>query len=147
MKNRVAQFQTTRHSFIKASSCLLALSMLSALPQHGSAAEHTQDSLKTVQKNLGAGKAILLDVRELAEWNRGHLKAARLAPLSAMRTSKSLKEISAKLPKDKVIYTHCKSGGRCLIAADLLEAEGFKVRALKPGYQQMLKAGFEKASD
>ena len=33
----------------------------------------------------------------------------------------------------------------CLKAADLLQKAGFEVRALKPGYEELLKAGFPKA--
>lgn len=123
----------------------LTLIVMVLLATPGLAAEHTKDSLETVKKNVAAGDAILLDVREQSEWNSGHLKAAKLAPLSKMRTAKTLAELLKTLPKDKVIYAHCKSGGRCLIAADVLEAEGFQVKALKPGYQELVKAGFEAA--
>jgi hypothetical protein len=38
------------------------------------AGEHTEDSLDTVKKNLAENKAVLIDVREAAEWKRGHLR-------------------------------------------------------------------------
>jgi phage shock protein E len=70
-----------------------------------------------------------------------------LLPLSEFANSDKKKEIAEKeLDKSKIIYTHCKAGGRCLTAAKHLKALGYDVRALKPGYEDLLKAGFEKAS-
>ena len=37
------------------------------------------------------------------------------------------------------------SGARSLIAQELLKKEGYDVRSLKQGYEDLLKAGFEKA--
>ncbi|MEO2036440.1 MAG: rhodanese-like domain-containing protein [Planctomycetaceae bacterium] len=109
------------------------------------AAEHTKDSLATVKKNIKAKKAVLVDVREVREWNAGHIKGAKLVPLSKLAKNSGLKELLKTLPKDKILYTHCKSGVRCLGAADVLKKSGFKVRALKPGYVDLVKAGFPKA--
>ncbi len=110
--------------------------------------KHTTDSLETVKKNLTEGKAILVDVREHSEWGAGHLKLAKLLPLSEFANSDNKKEIAEKsLDKTKIIYTHCKAGGRCLTAAKHLKTLGYDVRALKPGYEDLLKAGFEKAEE
>jgi rhodanese-related sulfurtransferase len=49
------------------------------------------------------------------------------------------------LPKDKVIYTYCEVGMRSLKAGRVLSEKGFQVRPLKPGYQDLLKAGFKNA--
>lgn len=43
------------------------------------------------------------------------------------------------------MYLHCGSGVRTLKAADELKKLGYDVRPLKPGYKELLKAGFEKA--
>ena len=103
--------------------------------------EHTQDTLEMVKNNLELKKAILLDVREQEEWDEGHLAPARLVPLS--KVQEGLKPDA--LPRDKIIYLHCRSGGRALTAQELLKKEGYDVRALKQGYRDLLKAGFEKA--
>src|SRR5947209_9930188 len=76
--------------------------------------KHTQDSLDTVKEKLKAGKAVLLDVREQKEWDAGHLKAARLVPQSKLKVESDLVDILKTLPKDKIIYTHCRAGGRAL---------------------------------
>src|SRR5262245_52987149 len=70
--------------------------------------KHTKDSLETVKAEVKAGKAVLLDVREKDEWDAGHLRAARLAPQSKLNTQVGLDELLRTLPKDKVIYTHCR---------------------------------------
>jgi phage shock protein E len=101
----------------------------------------TMDSLETVKNNLELKKALLIDVREQDEWDEGHLKRARLIPLSKIQ--EGLKPDS--LPMDKILYLHCRSGGRSLIAQELLKKEGYDVRSLKQGYEDLLKAGFEKA--
>ena len=50
-----------------------------------------------------------------------------------------------KIPKDKIVYCHCVSGGRVMPASAILQKIGYDVRPLKPGYKDPLKAGFEKA--
>ncbi|MFP6603469.1 MAG: rhodanese-like domain-containing protein [Pirellulaceae bacterium] len=106
-------------------------------------AQHTKDSLETIKKRIKEKKAVLIDVREQGEWDAGHLKAAQLVPLTKLRAG--VKEKT--LPKDKIIYCHCRSGGRVLIATSILKPLGYDIRPLKQGYQQLLKAGFEKAAD
>src|SRR5262249_49273865 len=76
--------------------------------------KHTKDSLDTVKKNLKAGKAVLLDVREQEEWDEGHLSASRLVPQSKLKMETSLDELLKTLPKDKIVYTHCHAGRRAL---------------------------------
>jgi len=106
-------------------------------------AQHTKDSLETIKKRLQEKKAVLIDVREQGEWDAGHLKAAQLVPLTKLRAG----VMEKTLPKDKFIYCHCRSGGRVLIATSILKPLGYDIRPLKQGYQQLLKAGFEKAAD
>lgn len=113
----------------------------------GEAAEHTKDSLKKVRESIEKKKAVLVDVREESEWDEGHIRDARHLPLSWLAKSPDAKELQKKLPKDRILYVHCKSGGRCLIAADLLKDAGYDLRPLKPGYTDLVKSGFEKAEE
>jgi len=109
---------------------------------------HTMDSLDVVKKNLKDGKAILIDVREQAEWDDGHLEGARFVPLSKLKKKDAAAEELIKLlPKDKTIYVHCASGRRVLVCGELLKGKGLDVRPLKSGYMQLLEAGFEKAPE
>lgn len=106
---------------------------------------HTKDSLTKVKENIKAEKALLLDVREQKEWEAGHLKAARLVPLSALseagENTQGMKDVS----KDKILYLHCRSGRRVLKAAELLKAMGYDARPLKWGYEALLDEGFTQA--
>jgi rhodanese-related sulfurtransferase len=117
--------------------------------QPGRRVTHTKDSLKVVKARLAKGEAVLIDVREPFEWNDGHLKAATLVPLSDLREAKDdaefAKKLAKKLPAKKIIYLHCRSGGRVLAATPILRAMKFDVRPLKAGYSTLLKEGFEKA--
>ncbi|HZL90726.1 MAG TPA: rhodanese-like domain-containing protein [Pirellulaceae bacterium] len=107
--------------------------------------EHTKDSLETVKKNLKEGKAVIVDVREQNEWDAGHLKGAILMPSSKLKSDKDLAELVKPLDKKTIVYTHCRAGRRAAQCAEILKKQGFDVRALKPGYEELLKAGFEKA--
>lgn len=108
-------------------------------------AEHTKDSLDMVKKSLSDGNAILLDVREESEWNEGHLKDAKLLPLSKIKAGISADELSKLKLKDKTIYCHCGAGVRALKAADELKKLGYEIRPLKFGYADLLKEGFAPA--
>jgi phage shock protein E len=109
---------------------------------------HTKDSLEVVKRNLKAGKAILIDVREQGEWDDGHLQAAKLIPLSKLKKKDSdIDDLLKTLPKDKPVYVHCASGRRCLVAGDILKKQGFDVRPLKAGYVDLVEAGFERAAE
>ena len=107
------------------------------------AMEHTSDPLDQVKTAVDAGKAVMLDVREQGEWDLGHLKVARLVPLSVL--SKDGAVIPADLPKDKPIYLHCRSGARSMKAAEILKPLGYDVRPLKAGYGELVKNGFTPA--
>lgn len=109
--------------------------------------EHTKDSLDTVKKNVQEGQAVIVDVREPKEWEEGHLQGAILMPSSKLKVEEDLAELVKQLDKKKIIYTHCRAGGRAATCAGILKKQGFDVRALKPGYEDLIKAGFEKAKD
>lgn len=109
------------------------------------AADHTKDTPEEVKTAIAAGKAVLLDVREQSEWDDGHLKDDKLLPLSTLKGGAKAEDVAKVAPKDKIVYCHCGSGVRCLKAADELKKLGYDVRPLKPGYKELLKAGFEPA--
>jgi rhodanese-related sulfurtransferase len=108
-------------------------------------ADHTKDSLDTVKKAVAENKAVLVDVREKGEWNNGHIKDATSLPLSMLRAGTKAADVARILPAGKIIYCHCAAGVRSLKAADALKKLGYDVRALKPGYADLIKAGFPPA--
>jgi rhodanese-related sulfurtransferase len=107
--------------------------------------DHTSDSLETVKKKLTEKSAVLVDVRELAEWNEAHVSGAISLPISSIQKGLDASAILKIVPQEKVIYTHCRAGRRALAAADELLKQGYDVRPLKPGIQELLDAGFPKA--
>ncbi len=108
--------------------------------------EHTKDSLDTIKTRLADKKAVLIDVREQTEWDAGHLKDAKLLPLSKINEKDKAAELTKVLPKDQIIYLHCGSGKRCVTAATELQKLGYDARPLKEGFNALVKAGFEKAA-
>ena len=70
------------------------------------AAELSNDPLPTVQENIAAHKAVLVDVREPGEWNEGHVQGAVSLPLSSLKDVDTT-ALEHRVPKDKIVYTHC----------------------------------------
>lgn len=68
-----------------------------------------------------AKKAYLIDVRREDEWQQIHLAHARLFPLDRIERG-----LRPDLPKDAVIYVHCRTGNRSKTATALLQQAGFK---------------------
>ena len=110
------------------------------------AADRTPDQLDTVKKLMAEKKAVLLDVRELDEWNLGHLAGAIHVPTSVIDKGMTADELTQIAGKDTVIYLHCKAGRRAVDCAKKLKSTGRDVRPLKTGYYGLLDAGFPKAN-
>jgi rhodanese-related sulfurtransferase len=89
---------------------------------------------------VSKGKALLIDVREQAEWDAGHVSFAKLIPLSQLHAN--AESAAETLPKDTILYLHCRAGVRCLTAAAILEKAGYSVRPVRQGYRELQKAGF-----
>lgn len=106
--------------------------------------EHTKDTLEEVKKRVEDKKAVLVDVRELVEWNKGHVAGAVHLPWRAMQEKPDDPKIKEKLEKGMIVYTYCEVGYRSLKAGAILNKLGYEIRPLKPGYQDLIKAGFKK---
>ncbi len=126
---------------------IVAITSLAAIPFGVQAAELTKDSLKTVLKNVSEEKAVLVDVREKREWDDGHVEGAIFLPLSALKRGLREEALKKLLPDDKVLYIHCVVGKRAVTAGNILERYEYPVRPLKPGYKELIRAGFKKAKD
>lgn len=111
------------------------------------AADVTQEPLATVKEKVDEKKAVLVDVREQAEWDRGHVEGAIFLPLSSLQRGMDAKQLAERLPEGKILYLHCALGRRAVTAGGILEKFGYEVRCLKPGYKELVGAGFKDAND
>ena len=120
--------------------------VLLALAVSTRAAEFTKEPLETIKRSITAKKAVLVDTRGKEEWNDGHIEGAVFLPVNMLRRIDPA-ELEKLLPKDKVIYTHCVVGMRAKTAGKILEKHGYQVRVIKPGYEDLIEAGFPKAKE
>jgi NADPH-dependent 2,4-dienoyl-CoA reductase/sulfur reductase-like enzyme/rhodanese-related sulfurtransferase len=67
----------------------------------------------------GPTPPLVVDVRSAAEWKRGHLQGARHLPVDEVRDG------LARLPRDRRLVLHCRSGFRAHLALRTLKENGF----------------------
>jgi phage shock protein E len=125
----------------------IAVALILATAAERKPIEFTKDTLEVVKANVAKKKAVLVDVRSQEEWNKGHIEGSIFLPVDSLRKDVDPKMLAKKLPKDKILYTFCVVGMRAKAAATKLEKYGYTVRALKPGYDDLVKAGFKKGKD
>ena len=87
----------------------------------------------------GPKPPLVLDVRTLGEWSRGHLKGALHLPVDDLRWE------LAQLPRDRRIVLHCRSGFRAHLALRILRENGFTdVANVTGGWVSLeLEGGFD----
>ncbi len=79
---------------------------------------------------------IILDVRELDEYEAGHVADSLLIPVGELASRTS------ELPKDAPLYVICRSGNRSKQASEILLKAGFKdVRNVEGGILAWQSAG------
>lgn len=71
---------------------------------------------------------IVADVREIDEYESGHIPGAINAPLSALQNG----DFSALDPDEKYIII-CRSGNRSVVASEILSGEGFDIVNVSEG--------------
>jgi NADPH-dependent 2,4-dienoyl-CoA reductase/sulfur reductase-like enzyme/rhodanese-related sulfurtransferase len=99
----------------------------------GMIGENIQDGLlEQVQwhqvANLSKTDTVLLDVRSLAERQKGCIAGSVHIPLNELRQRLN------ELPKDKTLVVYCQSGQRSYFATRLLVQEGFNAKNLSGAY-------------
>jgi phage shock protein E len=108
--------------------------------------EFTEDTLETVHRNIAKERAVLVDVRSREEWDEGHLEGSVSLRKHSFDPVKVAKALPPKKEK-KILYTFCVVGMRARQAAKILGEQGYIVRALHPGYDELVEAGFERADE
>ena len=90
---------------------------------------------------VAGGDAVLIDVREQDEWDRGHSPDARLVPMSGIESR------VGELPTDRPLYIVCHSGIRSARVADALENAGFDASSVAGGMIAVQAAGGDVVTD
>jgi rhodanese-related sulfurtransferase len=88
---------------------------------------------------LTTGSAVIVDVRQPAEWKTGHIRGAIHIPLT------QLSGRLHQLPRDKTIVTVCRSGHRSAVGARTLTRAGHDVLNLRGGMNAWARAGLPQA--
>lgn len=86
------------------------------------------------QRRQQAG-ALLVDVRESDEWQRGHASGAKHVPLG------QLKGRLGELPPGREVLLICQSGARSASAQRVLLAQGFQATNVRGGTSAWNRAG------
>jgi rhodanese-related sulfurtransferase len=84
---------------------------------------------------IEARSVAVIDVRQNAEWKRGHIPGATHIPLTQL--SRRLDEV----PQGTTIVTVCKAGHRSALAARTLTRHGHDVLNLRGGMNAWARAG------
>jgi rhodanese-related sulfurtransferase len=88
-----------------------------------------------VAERLAARSVVVIDVREPAEWRRGHIKGSHNVPLSRLVRG------VPQLPEAKAIVAVCATGHRSAAAARTLARAGYSVENLDGGIRAWSRAG------
>lgn len=78
-------------------------------------------------QRVAAGTAVLIDVREPAEWSGGVAHPAVLCSLGDLRGDRAQWKKILEANKDKELILYCASGARSGMAASMLRKEGYQV--------------------
>jgi phage shock protein E len=90
----------------------------------------------TVRALQDRADVVLLDVREQAEYDAGHIPGVKLIPLGQVPSR------MAEIPKDKTVIVTCRSGNRSGQAADFLRRQGYtNVHNMEGGITAWQQAG------
>jgi len=85
----------------------------------------------TAEQAAQNAEAVFIDVREIHEWQNGHIEKAQHIPLSSLS-----KGLIPDLPRDCDLIIYCRSGKRSITAARILLAEGYlNVCSMAGGYE------------
>jgi rhodanese-related sulfurtransferase len=80
--------------------------------------------------------SVVVDVREPAEYDAGHVPGSVLMPLATVPVRHH------ELPRDHTIYLVCQTGGRSFTAATWLSQQGYDVRNVSGGVTDWIGQGY-----
>lgn len=101
---------------------LAFLLVLSGCGQAPADSAYQQISQERAKEMMDTQQVLVLDVREQAEYDSGHIPGARLLPVGTIEADTA----AAVIPdKDAVVLVYCRSGNRSKTAAAALAALGY----------------------
>ncbi|HOI94936.1 MAG TPA: FAD-dependent oxidoreductase [Syntrophobacter fumaroxidans] len=92
------------------------------------------DSSIAQWEEIDQGAPFVLDVRDVKEFDKGHVEQAVNIPLDQLRTRMN------EVPGDRDILAYCLVGQRSYYAMRLLSQSGFKAKSITGGYRTFLAA-------
>lgn len=119
----------------------LLLLLLTAVTGPVLRAEPARITPQEAAERVAAGQAVLVDVREPAEWkDTGVVTTAHTLALSDLRGAREAWRPFLEAHKGVELILYCRTGNRSAQAAALLEAEGHRV-ANAGGLREWIAAG------
>lgn len=91
-------------------------------------------SIDDLEQAIASG-AHVVDVREVEEFESGHVPNAHLIPLN------TVPDRVAEIPSGETVWLICQGGVRSMKAANYLEAQGFDVVSVAGGTGSWISAG------
>ena len=89
----------------------------------------------TVAERLADRNVLVIDVRQPAEWRRGHIRGSLNLPLTQLASPLH------RLPRNKMIVAVCASGHRSALAVRTLQRAGYPAENLRGGIRAWTRAG------
>ena len=130
---------------LTALAACLALCVVAAATQSANATAATSSTPQATQPTISVhdlqgyikehAPFVLLDVREVAEYKKGHIESAILMPLA------DITDGYMRYPKEEMVVVYCNSGVRSATAASYLRTHGYgRVYVLAGGYNAWVSA-------
>jgi phage shock protein E len=116
-------------------SAVAAPAALVPVPSAASASS-AGDPYVEVKQDLSSGRAILIDAREMADWDKGHLDGAIIFPTSWLEGYEEGNKPNT-IPLDKVIYVYASTAAKANRATALLSNMGFDARPFEHGFSEL----------
>ena len=85
-------------------------------------------------KDLESTPALILDVRDLSEFQKGNVAGSIHIPLGELRRRMT------ELPRDRDIWAYCGVGQRSYYAGRALQQYGYRIKSISGGYKTFLQS-------
>ena len=101
---------------------LLALFLLTGCGGNAADGSYQQITQEEAKEMMDTQEVIILDVREQAEYDSGHIPGAVLLPVGTIDETTAAEEIPEK---DSTVLVYCRSGNRSKTASSTLAELGY----------------------